>query len=69
MELLDSRRLKHFLAVYDMRSMGHAAPKLFLTQPALSKSIRQLEDDLKVKLFDRTPLGVAVGKGRPPRIA
>ena len=58
MELLDSRRLKHFLAVYDMRSMGHAAPKLFLTQPALSKSIRQLEDDLNVKLFDRTPLGV-----------
>jgi DNA-binding transcriptional LysR family regulator len=58
MELLDSRRLKHFLAVYDMRSMGHAAPKLFLTQPALSKSIRQLEEDLKVKLFDRTPLGV-----------
>jgi DNA-binding transcriptional LysR family regulator len=58
MELLDSRRLKHFLAVYDLRSIGQAAEKLFLTQPALSKSIRQLEEDLEVKLFDRTPLGV-----------
>jgi DNA-binding transcriptional LysR family regulator len=58
MELLDSRRLKHFLAVYDLRSIGQASEKLFLTQPALSKSIRQLEEDLQVRLFDRTPLGV-----------
>lgn len=58
MELLDSRRLKHFLAIYDLKSIGQAAEKVFLTQPALSKSLRQLEEDLKVKLFDRTPLGV-----------
>lgn len=58
MEFLDSRRLKHFLAVHDLRSIGRAAEKLFLTQPALSKSIRLLEDDLGVRLFDRTPLGV-----------
>jgi len=58
MEALDSRRLRHFLAVYDLRSIGQAAEKLFLTQPALSKSLRQLEDDLQVRLFDRTPLGV-----------
>lgn len=58
MDLLDSRRLRHFLAVYDLRSIGQAAEKLFITQPALSKSIRQLEEDLEVRLFDRTPLGV-----------
>lgn len=58
MELLDSRRLRHFLAVYDLRSIGQAAEKLYVTQPALSKSIRLLEQDLKVKLFDRTALGV-----------
>ncbi len=58
MDLLDSRRLKHFLAVYDLRSIGQAAQKVFLTQPALSKSIRQMEEDLEVKLFERTPLGV-----------
>jgi DNA-binding transcriptional LysR family regulator len=58
MEILDSRRLRHFLAVYDMRTIGQAADKLCVTQPALSKSIRQLEEDLQAKLFDRTPLGV-----------
>lgn len=41
-----------------MRSIGQASEKLFVTQPALSKSIRQLETDLQAKLFDRTPLGV-----------
>jgi DNA-binding transcriptional LysR family regulator len=58
MDLIDSRRLRHFLAVYELGSFGQAAERLLLTQPALSKSIRQLEDELRVKLFDRTPLGV-----------
>lgn len=56
--MLESRRLRHFLTTYELGSMGQAADKLLLTQPALSKSIRQLEDDLGVRLFDRTPLGV-----------
>lgn len=56
--MLDSRRLRHFLAVYELGSIGQAAERLLLTQPALSKSIRQLEDQLGVRLFDRTTLGV-----------
>ncbi|MFN3592204.1 MAG: LysR family transcriptional regulator [Thermaurantiacus sp.] len=56
--MLESRRLRHFLAVYELGSIGQAAEKLLLTQPALSKSIRQLEDELGVRLFDRTPMGV-----------
>jgi DNA-binding transcriptional LysR family regulator len=59
MELLDSRRLRYFLAVYDLRSISEAAEKMYVTQPALSKCIRQLEEDLQVKLFERTPVGVA----------
>ncbi len=55
---MDSRRLRHFLAVYDAGSLGQAAEEIHLTQPALSKSIHQLEDELNVKLFERTPLGV-----------
>lgn len=55
---MDSRRLRHFLAVYEHGTFGRAAAALHVTQPALSKSIRQLEQELKVKLFERTPSGV-----------
>lgn len=55
---VDSRRLQYFLAVYDHGSLGRAAAALDLTQPALSKTIHQLERELKVKLFDRTPKGL-----------
>ena len=57
--MLESRRLRHFLAVYELGSIGRAAERLLLTQPALSKSLRQLEEELGCKLFDRTPIGVA----------
>jgi DNA-binding transcriptional LysR family regulator len=56
--MLESRRLKHFLTIYELGSIGQAAEKLLLTQPALSKSVRLLEDSLGVKLFERTTLGV-----------
>jgi DNA-binding transcriptional LysR family regulator len=56
--VLESRRLRQFLAVYELGSIGQAAVRLLLTQPALSKSLRSLEDDLGVRLFDRTPVGV-----------
>jgi DNA-binding transcriptional LysR family regulator len=55
---MDTRRLKHFLAVYDSHSIGQAAEALRLSQPALSKSIRHLESDLGIALFERTPQGV-----------
>ncbi|GGE05718.1 hypothetical protein GCM10011529_10130 [Polymorphobacter glacialis] len=56
--MIESRRLRQFLAVYELGSIGQAAERLLLTQPALSKSLRGLEDELGVRLFDRTPQGV-----------
>jgi LysR family transcriptional regulator of gallate degradation len=55
---MHSRRLRHFLAVYANRSLARAAEQLHVTQPALSKSIQQLEDELRVALFERSPLGM-----------
>lgn len=55
---MNLRRLRHFLSVYEHGSLGRAAGALHLTQPALSKSIQQLEAHLGVQLFDRTPGGV-----------
>ncbi len=54
---MDSRDLKRFLAVYKMGSIGAAAESLYLSQPALSKCIRLLEEQLGTRLFERTPTG------------
>ncbi len=42
-----------FLAVAELASFSLAAEKLHITQPAVSKRIRQLEDSIKTTLFDR----------------
>ena len=55
---LDSPALAQFLAVYRHRSIGKACRELGLSQPALSKTIRRLEDKLNVRLFGRTSKGV-----------
>ena len=42
------------------KSLSAAAKKLYISQPAVSQSISQLEADLKVRLFTRTPKGVVL---------
>jgi DNA-binding transcriptional LysR family regulator len=45
--------LRHFLAVLDLGSLSAAAEVVHLSLPALSRSLRSLEDELRVPLFDR----------------
>lgn len=52
-ELLDTRRLHQFVVAVESDTLSAAAARLFLTQQALSASIRQLERDVGVPLFDR----------------
>lgn len=47
------RHLKIFLAVCEQNSITKAAEKLYISQPAVSNSIIELEDYYEVKLFDR----------------
>lgn len=47
-------RLKVFFTVATRLSFTKAATELFITQPAVSKHIQELEETYKVKLFDRT---------------
>lgn len=51
---IDTRHLRYFLAVAESLHFRHAADMLHLSQPSLSQQIQQMEEDLGVKLFERT---------------
>ena len=51
---MNTRQLRHFLAVLDLGSLSAAAEAVHLSQPALSRSLSALEDELRAPLFDRT---------------
>ena len=57
---LRMRDLEVFLAARRGGSMARAAQDLAITQPAVSKSVRDLEDALGVRLFDRSPRGLTI---------
>ena len=50
---METRQLQHFLVVARARTLTEAAETLHITQPALSMSIRRLEEILGVALFRR----------------
>jgi LysR family transcriptional regulator, transcriptional activator of the cysJI operon len=52
--------LKVFRTVAEHLSFHKAAEHLFLTQPAVTQQVKALEDEIGVRLFDRTPKGVSL---------
>ena len=66
---MNLHHLEHFLALVETGSFSRASEALHLTQPALSRSIQMLEQELGVQLIDRigkrnelTPFGVVVAE-------
>src|SRR5689334_20035258 len=56
----DTRLLRSFAAVAAEGNLTRAAERLFVSQPALTKQIRQLESQLGVRLFTRSRAGMTL---------
>ncbi len=54
------RLLRYVVAVAEAANFTRAAERLHLAQPSLSKQIRDLEDDIRFPIFERTRTGVRV---------
>jgi DNA-binding transcriptional LysR family regulator len=57
---LEFRLLKYIVAVAETSNFTRAAERLFLAQPSLSKQIRDLEEEIRFPIFDRSRDGVRI---------
>jgi len=56
---MDLRQLKYFVAVFEHGNLSRAAEHIPISQPALTRSVKMLEDELGVELFHRHARGAA----------
>src|SRR5208283_651645 len=57
---MELRHLRYFLAVSEALSFTKAAAQLRVAQPALSRQVQNLEDEIGVDLLKRSPRGVTL---------
>ena len=57
---MNINQLKYVLEIAASSSMREASTKLYISQPALSASIRELEEELGILIFERTNKGISL---------
>src|SRR5678815_1628178 len=55
---LDLRDLRYFETIAELGHLGRAAERLSLTQPALTRCVRRLEESFGTELFERVGRGI-----------
>ncbi|MGC7873183.1 LysR family transcriptional regulator [Desulfosporosinus sp. SYSU MS00001] len=54
------QQLKYAIEIANWGSINEAAKRLFISQPSLSMAIKELEEELKITIFERTNKGINV---------
>lgn len=58
--MISVQALQYFMKVYEKRSLNKAAAELFVSQPALSLAMKNLEQDLHMTLMERSNRGIVI---------
>ncbi len=56
------QQLKYIIKVAETGTISEAAKELFISQPSLTKAVRELEKEMGILIFDRTNKGISVSK-------
>ncbi|MGN1377872.1 MAG: LysR family transcriptional regulator [Dorea sp.] len=56
------QQLKYVTTIADVGTLSEAAKELFITQPSLTKSVKELEKEMNLSIFGRTNKGITVSK-------
>ncbi|MEK0315732.1 LysR family transcriptional regulator [Cohnella sp. 56] len=56
------QQLRYVIEVANRGSMNEAAKRLFISQPSLSNAIKDLEEELRITIFERTNKGISLSK-------
>lgn len=54
------QQLKYIIEIVNCGSINEAAKKLYITQPSLSNAVKELENEMGIDLFLRTPKGITL---------
>lgn len=56
------QQLRYVTTIANIGSISEAAKRLFVSQPSLTKAIKELEKEMGITIFDRTNKGITVSK-------
>ena len=56
------QQLKYVTTVAQTGTISDAAKKLFISQPSLTKAVRELEKEMEITIFERTNRGIVISK-------